>query len=390
MKILILHNLYGRLKRGGAETVIEELAQGLLSLGHEVAVISGAPQPKRGETLTEGIRHYEIKSSYYDLAKFPTWRRLAWHLQQFIAIKKYKMIRQITKRYQPDLILTNNLMGLGWLTPLSLLIAKVPIIHTIHDVQLVYPSGLLYYGKEKNLELPALRLYRSAVSFLMAPIGAVISPSRWLLDLHRRYSLFTERPGLVLANPMADLPIPPQKEGDKRELRLLFAGQWEEHKGIGMMLEALGQADWKDMLQGTPFSRVKLEIAGSGTLQRSIEGYRSDSQAFDIEILGRLDHSRLLKRMQANDILLFPSLCYENSPMAIREALAAGMRVVASRLGGIPELLPKESLFEPGQVASFLACLKASISKGPGPMAKPSLDGISYARKVIDFSKTLL
>jgi glycosyltransferase involved in cell wall biosynthesis len=59
------------------------------------------------------------------------------------------------------------------------------------------------------------------------------------------------------------------------------------------------------------------------------------------------------------DVLVLPSLWWENSPLAVLEALAAGIPVVASRTGGVPEILPPGAgvLVSPGDVEGLRATL---------------------------------
>ncbi|NCQ16293.1 glycosyltransferase family 4 protein, partial [Candidatus Falkowbacteria bacterium] len=58
------------------------------------------------------------------------------------------------------------------------------------------------------------------------------------------------------------------------------------------------------------------------------------------------------KLLSSSHCLVYPSLVYENCPNAIQRALAAGLPVLASELGGIPELLSKNAgiLFKPADV----------------------------------------
>ncbi len=62
-------------------------------------------------------------------------------------------------------------------------------------------------------------------------------------------------------------------------------------------------------------------------------------------------------------MLVLPSLWWENSPLAVLEALSAGIPVVASRTGGVPEILPSGAgiLVPPGDVAGLRAVLEEVI-----------------------------
>ena len=59
--------------------------------------------------------------------------------------------------------------------------------------------------------------------------------------------------------------------------------------------------------------------------------------------------------------LVIPSVCYENQPMVVLEAFAAGVPVIGSRIGGIPELVAHEQrglLVEPGSAFELVRAIK--------------------------------
>lgn len=111
----------------------------------------------------------------------------------------------------------------------------------------------------------------------------------------------------------------------------LFAGRLTPEKGIATLLSA-----W-DRLKGTP---IRLKVVGGGPLggevaRRSVGG--------NVDYLGEMSRREVQSLMRAAAFLIFPSACYENFPLAIVEAFAAGVPVVASRLGAMAEIV-KDSL----------------------------------------------
>lgn len=116
-------------------------------------------------------------------------------------------------------------------------------------------------------------------------------------------------------------------------------GQLEKHKGIIFLINTFKQIDRDD---------IKLKIIGSGTLEKEIKEIIKNNDRF--EFLGRKEASELAKELQLSDCLIVPSLCYENSPTIIYEAKSFNLPIIASDIGGIPELInrPQEVLFSPG------------------------------------------
>jgi glycosyltransferase involved in cell wall biosynthesis len=106
-----------------------------------------------------------------------------------------------------------------------------------------------------------------------------------------------------------------------RKNAFLFAGQLEDHKGISWLISF-----WKkNNIVET------LYIAGKGSV--------AIKETPNIKPLGQLTHEELICAFATVDFLIFPSLCYENSPAIIAEALAFGLPVIVSEIGGSAELI---------------------------------------------------
>jgi glycosyltransferase involved in cell wall biosynthesis len=80
-----------------------------------------------------------------------------------------------------------------------------------------------------------------------------------------------------------------------------------------------------------------------------------------INFHGHLSFEKTQEKMARASLLVLPSLCYEGFPMVIREALALGVPVAASRLGSLPHLIEDGQngvLFEPGNTKDLLRVLQ--------------------------------
>ena len=83
---------------------------------------------------------------------------------------------------------------------------------------------------------------------------------------------------------------------------------------------------------------MPLRIAGDGPLRPVLEAEVARGLA-DVEMLGPLPRGELVKLLQGARCLVVPSLWYEGFPMTIVEAFACGVPVIATRLGGLPEIV---------------------------------------------------
>jgi len=348
MKIIIINNLYAPWIRGGAERVVEKTVVGLEKAGHEVFVIATAPKESRTDKV------FYLPSIFYYLEKYPLWRRFFWHLWDMINFINRAEVKKILQEKKPDLVITHNLQGIGLLVPGLLRKMKIKHFHTLHDIQLLHPSGLMIWGKEKIVETFPARVYQKITRWLFGSPAAIISPSQWLLDEHAKRGFFTGSTKKVLPNFFPDQRSFSQKKNETRNMEheFLYVGQLEPHKGVEFLVETfLKFSDERNFKAG-------LTIVGSGSRLEEIKKIVGDNKK--IKILGRKNPGEIEELMLNADCLIVPSLCYENSPTVIYEAIAAQLPVIASRIGGITELMAAAGglLIEPGNQEELLKQLK--------------------------------
>jgi len=356
MKIGLINNLYKPYQKGGAERIVELLNNQLSELGHTVFVISTRPKSVKanGEVNT-----YYLPSSYSKLNQFSFIKRLVWQIINLVNIKKYKEITKILKTEKPDLVITNNLMGLGLLTPLAIKNNQAKHIHVLHDIQLLHPSGLMYFGHEELIDSLFARIYQKIVKLLFGEL-IVVSPSKWLLELHQSHGLFKDSKTKVVPNPFIqsnNITKMPNKN-------FIFIGQLEEHKGIDLFVKAANR-----------FTDYNFLVVGSGSLK--IE------ETTNLKMLGRKTSDEVSKLLNTSLAAIIPSRCYENSPTVIYEAAAVNTPVIAADLGGIPELIAKFGglLFEPDNLDSLVMTIEQFLEQGVELKEQPETK--SYATKLL-------
>ncbi len=344
MKTAIFNNLYFPYNRGGAEEVVRSDIEKRLSQGEDLILFTAGPKQKKGKVGQLTI--YRSPSRYLKLASLSRLSRLLWQLGQFCPLRGKEIIRAIDKE-KPDLALTHNLMGLGWRLPRALAKRGIRQEHFLHDVQLLHPSGLMFKGKEKILDSLPAKLYQSITRNYFKETAKVISPSRWLLDEHLKRGFFKKAETEI--RPFEARGITDEKR--HQDKRLLFVGQIEKHKGILLLLEAFREI---------PDADFRLDVIGDGNLlEEAKQKAEGDRRIF---FHGRLEREAMLGLIQAAYILVLPSLCYENYPTVIKQAQAAGLRVLASDLGGTREAIGlNDRLFKGGDKESLKEVLKTMI-----------------------------
>lgn len=133
------------------------------------------------------------------------------------------------------------------------------------------------------------------------------------------------------ASPEAAQAIRQRLRLDAERTVLLFVGHLIPGKGLDILLDAL---------EAVPEpSRLALLIVGAGPLgARLADEFAERAPEVDVRWLGEVEHSSMSDYYSAADLVILPSR-NEGRPAAILEAMACGTAVLASRVGGIPEII---------------------------------------------------
>ncbi|MCR9248103.1 MAG: glycosyltransferase [bacterium] len=187
--------------------------------------------------------------------------------------------------------------------------------------------------------------------------GTIVAPTRFLRDVfindgvpedrivHRSYGVTHTD----LANTAATIDRP---------LTLGFLGSYAPHKAPHVLVDALKnvRGDCRAILRGrsTDFADYSRALAKSAT---------DDPR---IELLGPYERHELAEVLAAIDVLIVPSTWHENAPFVVLEARAAGLPVLASRFGGLSEVVDDEvdgELFTAGDSADLAGRLQRLVDE---------------------------
>ena len=149
---------------------------------------------------------------------------------------------------------------------------------------------------------------------------------------------------------------------------ILAVGRLEPHKGHDLLLDA--SREWRG-LEPQPTVVVAGEGSGRRTLQRRI-----DREELPVRLLGRRDDVPEL--LAAADMVVLPSR-FESYPLIVHEAMRAGVPLVATAVGAVPELVGDAALLVPGEDPEALARAVSDLIADPGRRDRLAEEGLAQA-----------
>jgi glycosyltransferase involved in cell wall biosynthesis len=372
MRILIISNLFPPFILGGAEVSADSLAGWLVSRGHEVCVLTSAPRIANVESKVRGDgvrierRYFPNRYSVYDAVEHGAAQKIAWHIRDHYLPQSEAICREVIESFQPDIVNAHDLQGIGYNILREVGRQGLPCVQTLHDFGFLCVNMNMFRGGNPcarrhfvcSVSAMVKRAYFSSISRL-----AFWSPSQALIDLYR--------PSLPAHTEAVSIPLPlfftqpeegvPGRASETGGLvRLLYVGQVTEAKGIEFVLRIL-----EPLAAHFAFEIV---IVGSGPiLGRLREQY---GRAAWVKFAGRVAPAEVAGYMTSSDLMLFPSLWFENAPLVVRQANQLGLPILASCVGGIPELVGhgvNGLLLPPGDEKQWGACL-AELLGSPGKL----------------------
>lgn len=166
----------------------------------------------------------------------------------------------------------------------------------------------------------------------MMKVKTIVVPSRFLSDVFAKRNIPTQIVPNVLDIKRFQNDESSTVGGRKGAPHIIVTRNLEKIYGINTALEVFA-------LIRSHYPKARLTIAGSGPLLKEMQDRAKKlSIEAQTDFCGRLEHSHIAMLYKDADLMINPSL-EDNSPNSIIEALASGVPVVSTNVGGIPYLI---------------------------------------------------
>jgi glycosyltransferase involved in cell wall biosynthesis len=305
-----------------------------------------------------------------------------------------RAMARVLARHRPDVVHLHNVAHHFSPSILDeLRRARVPVVQTLHDFKLLCPTYLMLRHGEVcercaggNVVHAVLNrcnrgsVARSAVSAVesglargrdaYAPVRRFLCPSRFLFDKLSAHGVAAERLihlPLFVDPARLEAGLPPAAgrgpvgAGHSDPGYAIFVGRLSPEKGVRTLLAAAALAP-----------DVPLTIVGEGPLQGEVEREVAARRLTHVRLVGRLAGPELFALWRGAAMTVVPSECYENFPLVVAESFALGVPVVASRLGGLAELVGGAAgeLVPPRDPAALSAAMETLHADPEGARAR--------------------
>ena len=394
---------------GGAELYADALATGLAQAGHEVAVFTRDAVPEQLEWTTRdearnGVRIRRVNNTFRSVGAFE---------QTYSSPAIDAKFSAYLDDTRPEIAHVHHLTCLSTGILEILRRAGVPVLLHLHDYWLLCHRGQLLDTSFRRCDGPGIagRCGRcTGAAGAMPPAIMRIAPA--LRSLGRTHPLARraasaastgfvgeararEQAGRRLAHMQRQfahvtLAVAPSEHVRRRFADAGFPAERIEVSEYGVRTippspRAAGATPLRVGFLGTlmiskaPHLLAEaIALLPAGSVEADIFGapaaYHGDSTYSDailarlahpaIRVRGALPHHDVPSALASMDVLVFPSVWEETSGIGAREALAAGVPVVASRIGGIPEFVRHDHnglLFTPGDAGDLARQLRRLV-----------------------------
>lgn len=379
-RVLIASHGHPSITRGGAEIAAYALFKALgQDPAYDVWFLGCRPDRAGGHMGVSITQPFGEREFVYTVGDFD-WFTFANRDTEFP-----NAFRKLLEEIRPDIIHFHHFLIFGiesfWLAKQTL--PAVKIILTVHEYLLICNADGQMVTSERQLlcyqatpeachacfpkqSRANFFLRRNYTSLFLPSVDALIAPSVFLAARLRAWD--ARLPHIEVIENVVDERvewIPTKAARLVPKLRVGFFGQISRLKGIGVLLEAAG------LLEAGGEGAVAIEIYGT------YEGQSPEYQAEFLEQLAQAGsnvryHGPYLPRqvdalMQSVEVVIVPSIWWENSPVVIQEAFRNRRPVICTGIGGMAEKVRDgiDGWHIPVGDAAYLASLLTSLAANP-------------------------
>ncbi|MBI5675434.1 MAG: glycosyltransferase [Nitrospirae bacterium] len=371
-KVIFCCNAYPPHFIGGAELIAHQQAKALKELGCDVLVFAG-------ELNNAGKRHSIRNDSFEGLPV----SRVCLHAEDyssdffnFTHRDIEKLFDDMLEAHSPDVVHFHNIVGLSAGLIQTAKRRRLKTVLTLHDYWGICHRNIMVKEEGRVCEdvsgcgecrffistgrwqnVPSL-MRRDFISYQLNMGDAYISPSKYLAEKYIRSGLDAKKMNVIPYGIDIERFSKVTKDKAPKKVRFSFIGYIGRHKGVITIIEALAYIKDRENIQ--------VNFIGDGELKAELQNMVAERELNEtVRFSGKKENSSIEDVFSATDVMILPSIWPDNHPVSIYEAMASSTPVIASRMGGIPELVEDGKtgcLFEAGNAKELAQKMSEFIS----------------------------
>ena len=385
-RILVLTKLFWP-EGGGAELATYLVVKDILSKHFDVTIVSGTRSPEPDILKHARYIHWGVLEARY--------KPIEW-IKTFMGIDRVRnLVEEADIVYIPSHTLIPLTIAVKTINP------RAKVVLHLHNYQLLTYTSVVLANRKPDMAtdiIVELGEHKSLLRALLAGFGhninyvnrlAAMLADKIICVSHRQCEIILRRiPEIknkaeVIYNPPPPIPTINKRVSD--EPTLIYAGGASYVKGFQTLIKALTKILRKYeakayVILGKASSKVKAFVM---KLAREVNGR--------LIPLDRLPHNEYLKLHEHAWALLFPSILEEPLPYAIVESMLIGTIPIASRVGGIPEIIKgspaEEYLFTFGDINEFIDRIEMLLSQPRNHIVDIGMKLKEHAIKLVNKEK---
>ena len=366
MRILLVTNLYPPHILGGAEILARDYAVQLQALGHEVFVLTssyGLSKAQQEDHIWRTL--YYAPAAHFDRSQ-AAWRQISLisdYYRSFHAPSNVKELQRAIAETQPDVLYVWEITGIG-------LTSMLKAFQNI-SLPIVYHLGnyWLHYAISPQTEQTRLRtrwLKKALIgSVPTLQYTSLIAVSQTVKDEYVKAGCDADRIE-VIYNGIDERFLNTSSTSKKTSsapqtaapLQLIYVGRLCLEKGVLILLQALNT-----LVNEQHQQHFHLHIFGDGD-----QAYLAELQTFlkehsltsYVTFHGKVPQNELIQYYDSSDVMFIPSIWQEPFGLVVAEAMARGLPVIASNIGGPAEIITHNVdglLVEPGNMQALASTI---------------------------------
>lgn len=324
MRILVLAWEHPPRVHGGLGRHVHALTRELARAGHEVHVVATGTPSAPAQERVDGVEVHRVRADPAAPWPQPDWPQEAWLAEiHGVNAAMGATASALAADRAFDLLHAHDWM-VGAAAAAVIARSSLPLVVTLHSTERGRHQGWLPGALNRWIDARERALAQSAAQVIVCSQAMAAQVEAQLAV-----------PAPFVVGNGVDIAVPRPRRRARRpdgERRVLFVGRLEYEKGVQVLLQALALLDTEDR-------PISADIAGEGTFREGLEALADELGLGSVaRFHGFCDADALQALHLAADVAVAPSL-YEPFGLVALEAMAVGTPLVASRTGGLEEIV---------------------------------------------------